>query len=98
MAEEHHSNGQRDLGVDDAVLQELFAKIVCDERVVGGIAEVASHPFEGVEEAQEIGVVVAAADFVFGGGDAVARGESADGGGLDRAFEVQVKLGLRELD
>lgn len=95
FAEEHDADGERDFSVDDVVLQELFAKIVGNERVVGGFTQIAGDPFESVEETEKVGVIITAADFGFGGGDTVASGKGADGGGLNGTFEVEVKFGLR---
>ena len=89
-AEKHDADGESYFGIDDAVLQKLFAQIMSDERIVRGITEIRSDPLEGIEEAEEIGVVVAAANEVFGGGNAVASGEGADRCGLDGAFEMKV--------
>ena len=97
VAEKHDTDRERNLGVNNLVPQELFAKVAGDERVVGRIAQKGRDPFEGIEEAEKVVVVVAAADFDFGGGNAVAARQSADGGGVDRTFQVQVQLSLWQL-
>jgi hypothetical protein len=97
VAQEHYSYRESDFGVDNLVLKELFAKIVSDQRVVRRIAKIGSDPLEGVEEAEEIGVAVAMADFGLAGGNTVACGEGGDSGRLNGTFEVKVEFGFGEL-
>ena len=97
VAQEHYSYGESDFGVDNLVLKELFAKIVSDLRVIRRIAKIGGDPLEGVEEAEEIRIVVAVADFGLAGGNTVACGEGGDRSRLNGALEVKVEFSFGEL-
>src|SRR5215813_12364289 len=74
----------------------MLAQIVRDQSVVGGFPQERGDPFEGVQKAHEIGVVVASLDFIFGRGNAVARGKRAHGCRLYGALKMKVQFGFRK--
>ena len=88
IAEKHDAYGEGDFRVDDMVRKELFAKVVRDESVIGGIAQERSDSLESVEKTEKFSVVVAAANVIFCRRDTVARGQRTDRSGLNSAFEV----------
>lgn len=98
LAEQHDADGESDFGIDDAVLEELFAETVSGKRVIRGIAQIRRHPFESVEETEKVGIVVAAADLDFRNAHAMTGSKGANRCGLDRAFEVKVKLSLGKVE
>ena len=95
IAEKHYPDGESDFRVDNVLHEELCGEIGDDEGIVQGVAEKGSDPFEGVEEAEEIGIRVAAADFFFADGNAVTRGECRDDSRTDAAFEMEMQFGFR---
>ncbi len=94
LAEDHDADRERDLGVDDALRQEMFAEVAGDEGVVPRFAQERGHPFEDFQELVEVFVGVLLANFRFGEHYPVGAGESADGLGLDGPFQMQVQFGF----
>ena len=96
ISEKHYADGEGDFGVDNVLGEELFGEVLDDQGIVLGSSEKGSDPFEGVEEAEKIRVRVAAANFVFGDGNAVTGCERRDDGRADTAFEMEMQFGFRE--
>ena len=95
IAEKHYADREGDFRVDNVLQEELFGEVLDDERIVFGIAEKGSDPFEGVEKAEEVRVRVAAANFAFGDAKAMAGGEFGDDWGTNAAFEMKMKFCFR---
>jgi hypothetical protein len=70
----------------------VFAEIVQNQRVVLRVAKKRGDPLERFEETGEIFVSVFLADFGFGEDYAVAARQCANSCGLDRSFQVKMKL------
>src|ERR1700730_10541115 len=98
LAEKHDADREGDLGIDDALREQLLAKVASDQRIVLGIAEKRGDPLESLQELHEALVGLTLTNFLFRSGNAVARGKRADRGRLDGTFKMKVQLcfGKRE--
>ena len=95
LAPEAHAGTEDDLGVADVFSVQPREQPVGDEFEVFWSAQPGGDFFEGVQEAGEVGVVVELVD----GGEIERRGvvfaaEFDEGGGVNRAFKVDVEFGL----
>src|SRR5216684_8807699 len=94
LSQEHHAYGQGYFRIDHALREQMSGKVASDERVVRGLAQERSDPFECFDEFGEVAVGVALTNFLLGHDETVTGRQRADGCGLDGAFEMEVQLGL----
>src|ERR1700734_1819439 len=96
-AAEHYASRNSDLGIDHVSPYQLFRKVSCDESVVFRIPKKRSDPLECIQEAAEIGVIVASSNLFWGQGYAMSRCQLYSNLRADRSFEMQMQFSLREV-
>src|SRR5215831_900830 len=94
LAPQVDANRDVDLGVQDIFRLELLHQAIGDELVVSGSLEVFGDGLEGHQESGEVGVAVDGFDFFERAELAMTGAEFEEGGRVDGAFEVKVKVGL----
>ena len=63
LSKEHHADRESDLGVDDALREQMFGKVARDKGVVLRLAQKGSHPLESFNKFGEVAIGVTLAHF-----------------------------------
>src|SRR5262249_24528836 len=96
LAKQAHADGNIDLGVQNVLSLQPLHQSIRDQFVVGGSCEVFRDVAKGNQEAREVRVLVELLYVSQRTREAVGLLDFEQGGRLNRTFEVQMQLSLRQ--
>ena len=97
FAQQHYTDREGDLGIHYALLSQVAAGVFGKVGVVVRFAEKRSRPFVEFEELREAACVVTLMNFGVGEFDSIFFCELGNPMGTERAFQMKVEFGFRQL-